>query len=62
MGSPEDTPFTDPVRHRVMRAPAGFKSFVVNLSLEPELRAADAAAQCSSAGRIKDNGVHWIPI
>ena len=38
MGSPEDTPFTDPVRHRVMRALAGFKSFVVNLFLEPELR------------------------
>ncbi|EGW01337.1 Friend virus susceptibility protein 1 [Cricetulus griseus] len=44
--SPEDMPFTNPIRRKMVRgAPAHLKSFVVALFLVPNLRVGDAAAQ-----------------
>lgn len=43
---PEDTPFTNPIRCKLVRgAPAHLKSFVLSLLLVPNLRVGDAAAQ-----------------
>lgn len=43
---PEDMPFTNPIRRKLVRgAPAHLKSFVVALLLVPNLRVGDAAAQ-----------------
>ncbi|XP_052048775.1 Friend virus susceptibility protein 1-like [Apodemus sylvaticus] len=43
---PEDMPFTNPIRRKMVRgAPAHLKSFVLSLLLVPNLRVGDAAAQ-----------------
>lgn len=43
---PEDMPFTNPIRRKLVRgAPAHLKSFVLSLLLVPNLRVGDAAAQ-----------------
>jgi hypothetical protein len=43
---PEDMPFTNPIRHKLVRgAPAYLKSFVLALFLGPVLSIGDAAAQ-----------------
>ncbi|XP_031204443.1 Friend virus susceptibility protein 1-like [Mastomys coucha] len=43
---PEDMPFTNPIRRKMVRgAPAHLKGFVLSLLLVPDLRIGDAAAQ-----------------
>jgi hypothetical protein len=43
---PEDTPFTSPIRRKLVRgAPAHLKNFVLALFLVPNIRVGDAAAQ-----------------
>ena len=43
---PEDMPFTNPIRRKMVRgAPAHLKSFVLSLLLVPNLRVGDAATQ-----------------
>lgn len=45
-GGPEDKPFTNPVRCKMVRGvPAYLKRFVVALFLVPDLRAGDAVAK-----------------
>lgn len=42
---PEDMPFNNSIRHKMVRAPTHLESFVVAFFLLPGLRAADAKAQ-----------------
>ena len=59
---PEDMPFINPVRHKLVRgAPAHLKSFVLALFLVPDLRVGDAAVdvdELNAVGLIGPQVVH----
>lgn len=56
---PEDMPFTDPIRRKMVRgAPARLKSFVLALFLVPDLRVGDAAAQLDELNAMGLVGPH----
>lgn len=46
LGDPEHMPFTNPVRHKMLRrTPAHLKSFAVSLSFVPDLKVGDTPSQ-----------------